>query len=123
MTTSPRILVTISRSWTAIGELRRVLEKVHAEYPDATLVQGDAPKGDRTAAGIWKSLGGEVEAWPADWKKFGRRAGMVRNALMVESGPVLVLSFIRGSSAGATHCTDLAEGAGIPVVRYVQEAE
>lgn len=24
-------------------------------------------------------------------------------------------------SVGATHCTDLAEGAGIPVVRYTQE--
>jgi hypothetical protein len=116
-----RILVTISRAWSEISELRRVLETVHAEHPTATLVHGDAPKGDRTAAGIWKSLGGEVEAWPAEWNRYGKRAGMLRNARMVESNPALVLSFIRDASAGATHCTDLAEGAGIPVVRYVQE--
>jgi hypothetical protein len=117
-----RILVTISRSWSDITRLRAVLEKVHGEHPTAVLVHGDAPKGDRMAAGIWRSLGGVVEAWPADWTRLGKRAGMVRNARMVESNPAAVLSFIRDGSAGATHCTDLAEGAGLPVVRYTQEA-
>lgn len=118
-----RVLVTISRTWSLIGELRRVLTEVHTRYPTATLVHGDAPRGDRTAAGIWQSLGGQTESHPADWDRYGKRAGMLRNAKMVETNPNLVLSFIRGSSAGATHCTELAEGAGLRVVRYTQEED
>lgn len=118
---SPRILLTMSRSWSEWSTVRRVLSEVHGRYPDAVLVHGDAPQGDRQAAGIWQSLGGEVEPHPAAWQEFGRAAGFRRNAEMVESGIALCLSFIRNHSSGATHCTGLAEGAGIPTVRYTQE--
>jgi hypothetical protein len=100
--------------------MRTALEKVYAEYPDAVLVHGDCPKGDRDAAGMWRGLGGEVEAWPAQWAQQGRAAGFIRNTAMVESAPALVLCFLNGNSKGASHCAQLAEDAGIPVVRYVQ---
>lgn len=116
----PRVLVTCSRSWTSWSTMRTALEKVYAEYPDAVLVHGDCPKGDRDAAGMWRGLGGEVEAWPAQWAQQGRAAGFIRNTAMVESAPALVLCFLNGNSKGASHCAQLAEDAGIPVVRYVQ---
>jgi hypothetical protein len=130
---SPRIAVTCSRSWSAWSTLRTALEKVHAEHPDAVLVHGDAPRGDRQAAGIWRHLGGEVEAWPAKWDEHGddckclrsnptcRFAGYRRNIAMVESGVDMVVAFIRDGSPGASHCAKYAEDAGIPVVRYEQE--
>lgn len=118
--TGPRILVTISRTWIQVGTLRRVLRKVHAEHPHAVLVHGDHPKGDQWAAAIWRELGGRDEAWPADWSH-GKRGGPLRNARMVESNPTLCLAFIREASRGASGCADLAEGAGIPTVRYTHE--
>lgn len=119
--TGPRVLVTISRTWSHISELRRVLGEIRAHYPDAVLVHGDAPRGDRTAAAIWRQLGGVDEPWPADWRTRGRGAGMIRNASMVESNPAMCVAFIRNASAGASHCANLAEGAGIPTVRYTHE--
>lgn len=119
---NPRILVTVSRSWKEWSKIREVLEKVHGRYPDAVLVHGNAPRGDRQAAGIWKSLGGVEDPWPADWERLGKRAGIVRNIAMVESGAQLCLAFIRNESKGATHCADLAEGTGIPTVRYEDES-
>lgn len=132
---SCRILVTVSRSWRAWSTMRTALEKVHAEHPDAVLVHGDAPRGDRDAAGMWRGLGGEVEPWPAKWGEHAPdcplshmkertcvHAGLRRNVAMVESAPDLVLAFVDPTSTtkGAFHCAELAEDAGIPTVRYVQ---
>jgi hypothetical protein len=118
---SPRVLLTMSRKWKRWSQVREVLTEIHRRYPDAVLVHGDCPDGDRTAAGIWKSLGGTDEPHPADWKAFGRAAGFRRNAAMVESGVSMVVAFIVNNSRGATHCADLAEGAGITTVRYEYE--
>ncbi len=118
---SPRILVTVSRTWTDISTMREVLEKVYASHPDGVLVHGDCPQGDRLAASIWTRLGGTEEKWPANWAR-GALAGPIRNARMVESGPDLVLAFIRGNSRGATGTYNLAVGAGLNVVPpYRQE--
>jgi hypothetical protein len=118
-----RILITVSRTWSEWSTMRTALEKVHTEYPGAVLVHGDCPKGDRDAAGMWRGLGGEVEAWPAQWAQQGRSAGFIRNTAMVKSAPALVLAFINGHSRGASHCAQLAEDAGIPVVRYEQQGD
>lgn len=89
---SPRILVTVSRTWTDISTMRDVLEKAYAAHPDAVLVHGDCPRGDRLAAKLWRDLGGTDEPWPANW------------------------------SRGATHCYNLAVGAGLNVAEpYRQE--
>lgn len=119
---SPRILVTISRQWKRWSQVREVLSTIHARYPEGVLVHGDHPKCDRIAAGIWKSMGGTDEAWPADWRKYGLAAGPIRNGRMVESDPDLVLAFIRDASPGATGCYDLAKGAGLNCVPpYIDE--
>lgn len=135
-----RILVTVSRTWSEWPTMREALATIRARHPEAVLVHGDAPKGDRDAAGIWRGLGGKVEAWPADWANcapdcrhgevvrqiFGVRkthcpyAGYRRNLAMVESAPSLVLAFINKNSKGASHCAQAAEDAGIPTLRYVQ---
>lgn len=111
----------MSRKWRRWSQVRRVLTEIHSRHPDAILVHGDCPDGDRVAAGIWKQLGGTDEPHPADWKAFGRAAGFRRNADMVESGISMTVAFIVNRSNGATHCAGLAEGAGIPTVRYTYE--
>ncbi len=127
---NPRILVTVSRSWRNWATMRDALRQVRERHPDAVLVHGDAPCGDRDAANLRRGMGGQVEAWPAKWREHGddcrcpnrtkvcRFAGFRRNLAMVESAPDLVLAFIHNQSRGATHCADAAEAAGIPVVRY-----
>lgn len=59
-----------------------------------------------------------AEVHPADWALDGRRAGLVRNAVMVATRPDLCLAFIHNHSPGATHCATLAERAGIPTTRH-----
>lgn len=132
---NPRILVTVSRSWSEWSTMRSALEQAHKRWPDAVLSHGDAPNGDRQAAGIWEGLGGEVDAWPAKWDEHSpgscrcprsnptcRFAGMRRNIAMVEAAPplALCLAFINKASKGASHCAQLCTDAGIPTLIYRQ---
>lgn len=79
------------------------------------LVHGAARGADSLAAAIWREAGLPVEAHPADWDRYGRAAGPVRNTHMVSLGAELCLAFPLGKSVGTRHCMRAAEQAGIPV--------
>lgn len=115
-----RILVTGSRDWTddrTITEVLAYLAERHGQ--DVTLIHGACPTGaDAIADGYGVMVGWTIERYPADWRKFGKSAGWVRNRTMVTSGADMVLAFIRNGSRGATMTADLAQIAGLPVYRY-----
>ena len=122
-----RVLVTGSRTWQNRAAIVDALDQLLAEHGVLTVVHGNAPGADRIAhnwalSQHYASSCGAVtpEAHPADWKKFGKRAGMFRNSLMVELGADVCLAFIRNQSPGATQCAALAEKAGIPVRRFTE---
>lgn len=113
-----RIMVTCSRTWQRWSLARMALTRLRALYPDAVLVHGDCPKGDRQLAGIWRSLGGRDEPWPADWDRYDVAAGPIRNAEMVQTRPDMVVAFVRNHSRGASGAVRLARSAGIPVLPF-----
>ncbi|MGX9346626.1 SLOG family protein [Microbacterium sp. KNMS] len=111
-----RILVTGSRTWDDRETIAQALVD-HGVYGD-TLVSGACPTGaDAIAEREWSEFG-PVERHPADWRAHGKRAGFIRNAEMVKRGADICLAFIRDSSRGASMTADLAEKAGISVIRY-----
>lgn len=110
-----RILVTGSRDWTDDAKLDWAIMNELQEGEDAVIVHGGARGADwmaETAAIAW---GVQSEVHRADWEKYGKRAGFVRNQEMVDAGADVCLAFIRNNSRGATMCAQLAEKAGIPV--------
>lgn len=113
-----RIMVTCSRTWRRWSLARHVLTQLHDLYPDASLVHGDCPDGDRQLAGIWRSLGGRDEPWPADWARYGNAAGPIRNAKVLTTQPDVLVAFVRNGSRGASGTVRLARSAGVPVVVY-----
>jgi hypothetical protein len=117
-----RVLVTGSRDWNLIGtikeELLRVLVEMEAAPHQITVVHGGARGADKIAGSIAASIGMNVEVFPAQWNTYGKRAGYLRNAEMVNSGPAICLAFIKDQSRGATMCADLAEDAGIETRRF-----
>ena len=68
------------------------------------------------AARIARELGWEIESHPAEWKTYGKAAGMRRNAEMVALGADLCLAFPTPASIGTYGCMEMARKAGIKVI-------
>lgn len=127
-----RILITGSRNWTNESTIARAISRiieVGGYYPpanglsDVTLVHGGCRTGadaiaDELGFDLTHTYGLQVERHPAKWRRFGKRAGYLRNAEMVRLGADVCLAFIRDHSRGATMTARLAQEAGIPTEIY-----
>lgn len=118
-----RVLITGSRTWQDERQIHTLLDYYLELDGSITVVHGDCPLGaDRMARNWCEQQDPSVvteERYPADWDTYGKRAGFLRNALMVDLGADLCLAFIKSGSKGATMCSDLAAKAVIPVKRFV----
>lgn len=117
-----RILITGSRDWTDQDAVYKALADVVRSIPadqEVTVVHGACPTGADHMAHEWaRGYGARIEAHPANWVKHGRKAGPIRNGVMVAEGADICLAFIRNQSKGATHTSRLAQSAGIPTRQW-----
>lgn len=92
-----RVLVCGGRYFADVALLNRTLDELHAETPIAVLIHGKASGAD-TLAGQWaRRRIVPTREFPAQWRKYGQRAGPIRNQQMLEEGkPDLVVAFKGG---------------------------
>lgn len=111
-----RMLITGSRNWTDKDIIHKDISAARA-FSKLIVVHGDCPTGADNIAKLYCIEHGiEQELHPADWKKFGKRAGFVRNREMVYSGVNMVFAYIKDNSAGASMTLDMARSLGVPCV-------
>jgi hypothetical protein len=113
------VLVCGGRDYTDYARMKKLLDFNRAKI--GMIVMGGAPGAD-TFAGTW--------AWenqvaclciPAEWAKFGKKAGFIRNEKMLSIGkPDLVVAFPGG--VGTAMMVRLAKQAGVRVIE-VPDAE
>lgn len=92
------------------------LTELLIKHPGMVVIQGEARGADRLAK-LWANfMKVPVVSFPADWKKYGNRAGPVRNLQMIEEGkPDLVVAFRGG--AGTTNMIKQALFNNIEVIK------
>ena len=117
-----KILVTGDRNWTNVLRVREVLATLP---PDTVLVHGAARGADTIAETVAKSLGFTILRYPAQWKKFGRPAGPIRNREMLDKNKDIdiVIGFHNDieNSKGTKDMLDYAKSRGKRCVLYTEE--
>ena len=111
----PRVLVTGARDWRDAAAIRRALS---ALPPGSTVITGAASGADRLAALVAADLGLGVEEYPADWRRYGRAAGPIRNQWMLDharSDRVIAFHADLARSRGTADMLRRARRAGLPV--------
>jgi hypothetical protein len=90
------VLVCGDRNWADVEEIRWFLQFLLFEFKpeEITIVEGGCRGADRISGGIARSMGMRVFTENADWKKYGKVAGPIRNQLMLDKyKPDLVVAF------------------------------
>lgn len=87
-----RILCCGDRDWTNIDLILETLWD-YKNILDVVIIHGAARGADFLCGKVAKELGFKVEEYPADWKRYKTRAGILRNIKMLESKPDHVIAF------------------------------
>lgn len=93
------------------ADLERVRAYVKALPADTVVISGGARGVDRVAAETARLRGLQVVEYLADWNKYGKSAGYIRNADIINAADI-VFAFWDGVSKGTKHSIDLAQKAG-----------
>lgn len=114
-----RVLVCGGRSF-GIGKpdewllMFRTLSAMHEKHYFTRIIEGGAPGADAGARTFGARLDIPVVTYEADWDRYGKGAGPIRNARMIAEGkPDLVIAF--PGRNGTADMIKRARAAGIPV--------
>lgn len=77
-------------------------------YNFPVMIEGEARGVDTFAKEYAQENEWEIESYPADWEKYGKSAGYIRNEIMVKAADE-VLIFWDGKSKGTKNDIDLCE--------------
>lgn len=110
-----RVLVCGGRNYFDLKTTYQILDKIHQERKITCVIQGGA----RGADSLGRRWANETEVmsyeFQADWDKYGKKAGYIRNKQMLDEGkPDLVIAFPGGR--GTAMMVNLAKKAGVEVI-------
>lgn len=122
-----RVIICGSRFWDDITPIRDTITRLRDLVgKELVVVHGAAAGADRIADMCAKGMGVTVEPHPADWERYGKGAGPIRNRVMLHAGPHLVVAFkddfdwtVAGTGRGGTEdMVHIARDALIPTAIY-----
>ncbi len=115
-----KIAVVGSRTFKDILLMAHILIPEWNNAED-TLISGGAIGADSLAEELINShfINPKVVIFKPDWGKYGKRAGFIRNELIINEADK-VIAFWDGQSKGTKHSIDLAIKARKPVDIYVR---
>ena len=112
-----RVIVAGSRTFSDYGFLSEKLNKVFEKHKPTSIVCGEARGADTLGRKYAEEHGIQVDSFPADWNRFGKQAGYIRNEEMACEADALV-AFQVNNSLGTQHMIDTARKHGLQVRVY-----
>ena len=114
-----KVIVAGGRDFEDYAMLRVCLE--FTLEPDDEIVSGCAAGADTLGEQYAKEYGFSVKRFPAEWDRYGKAAGPIRNRQMAEYGDKLVAFLTENKLAGGTKdmiIEALKKGLEVHVYRY-----
>jgi len=115
-----RLLICGDRNWRDKSAIIEIINK----FQPNIIIEGCANGADKLAGISGNELGIEVMRFPADWEKYGRAAGPIRNGQMLREGnPDIVVGFHYNidESKGTKDMLTRAKKAGKPTFIFDDE--
>lgn len=114
-----KVLVCGDRTWGNVWMIREWLRYLNP----SEVLEGGARGADRIAGEAARELNIPVRVFPAEWDKYGRAAGPIRNRQMLDECPDLVVAFHSNieSSSGTADTLCEAERRGMDYVLVPEE--
>lgn len=103
-----KVIVTGSRNFNDYDLLKATLDEKLGHVKFYEIVSGTASGADKLGEEYAAEKSLSVKKIPADWKRFGRLAGYLRNKQMAEYADMAFI-FFDGKSKGALLMIDLAK--------------
>lgn len=97
-----------SRTFTDYERAEQFLSALELDI--TRVISGGAKGADAIAERYAAEHGIPITVYPADWKRYGRGAGMIRNKQIIDDADVVV-AFWDGVSKGTKHSIELARKA------------
>ena len=110
-----RIGITGSRNFSDLKKMREFITSLPAGI---SISVGDCRGADKAASSLALSLGISIIIYSADWQRYGKAAGPIRNKQIIDSGIEALYAFPDvdlDRSIGTRDCVRQAKKAGIPV--------
>jgi len=119
-----KILICGGRHFESYGLLKvvlgKIIEKFHIHISTSEIVSGHCQGADMLGEKYAEEYGISVKVFSADWEKYKRKAGPIRNKQMIDyiSGfeNKLVVAFTTADTVGTRNTVKLAQKNNIPVV-------
>ena len=124
-----KIIVAGCRDFDNYGVAKQCISHLLTKFPTVTkneieFVSGHANGADKLGEKYAKEFGYKLKLFPADWNKYGKTAGIIRNKQMADyacSGDVLI-AFWDNKSPGTKNMIQVAKKAGLRCfVVYIKE--
>jgi hypothetical protein len=111
-----QVLICGSRNFIDEAAIAAVIDKLD---PDDIVIHGCASGADTIAGELARARGLKVMEFPAQWRRYGRSAGPIRNKqMLVEGKPDIVYAFYKDKkkSKGTKNMVKQARSAGVETV-------
>lgn len=103
-----KVIIAGGRDFTDYHLLSKVCDFMLQNHSDIEIVSGCANGADKLGEKYAKEKGYSIKKFPADWEKFGRSAGFLRNDQMAQYADALI-AFWDKKSKGTNHMINLAK--------------
>ena len=104
-----------SRSFNNYDKLKSILDIIRIEYSIDTIISGGASGADSLAEKYAKENNIPLVIYRAEWDKYGKRAGFIRNKYIIDDCDICI-AFWDGKSKGTKHSIDLAKSSNKKVL-------